>query len=116
VNLTRSYGVFAAPGGGRAAIAPAGRGRGKSSGEGKSPAERHRAMTWAQWLKRVLHTDIERCERCGGPVKIIASIEDPAMIGRILAHLGPPALARRPGALAPVTVRTARIAAGAGDS
>ena len=30
---------------------------------------------------------IERCERCGGKVRIIASIEDPQVIGRILAHL-----------------------------
>ncbi|MCK6372426.1 MAG: hypothetical protein L6Q83_14080, partial [Gammaproteobacteria bacterium] len=28
-----------------------------------------------------------RCERCGGKVRIIASIEDPQVIGRILAHL-----------------------------
>jgi len=27
------------------------------------------------------------CERCGGKARIIASIEDPAVIGKILAHL-----------------------------
>lgn len=32
---------------------------------------------------------IERCERCGGKVRIIASIEDPQVIGRILAYLEP---------------------------
>lgn len=53
----------------------------------RSPAERHRAMTWAQRLKRVFRIDIESCERCGGKVRIIASIEDPQVIGRILAHL-----------------------------
>jgi len=52
-----------------------------------SPAERHRAMTWAQRLKRVFRIDIESCERCGGKVRIIASVEDPAVIGKILAHL-----------------------------
>ena len=52
-----------------------------------APAERHRAMRWAQRLKRVFRIDIETCERCGGKVKIIASIEDPAVIGRILAYL-----------------------------
>ena len=30
---------------------------------------------------------IDRCEQCGGAVKIIASIEDPEVIGRILEHL-----------------------------
>ena len=43
-------------------------------------------MTWAQRLKRVFRLDIARCERCGGKLRIIASIEDPQVIGRILAH------------------------------
>jgi hypothetical protein len=44
-------------------------------------------MTWAQRLKRVFGIEIESCEQCGGAVKIIASIEDPQVIGRILEHL-----------------------------
>ena len=32
--------------------------------------------------------DIEKCERCGGPVRIIASIEDPDVIEKILKHPG----------------------------
>ena len=60
----------------------------KTTAENSSPAERHRAVTWAQRLKRVFRIDIETCERCGGTVKIIASIEDPAVAVRILAHLG----------------------------
>jgi hypothetical protein len=28
------------------------------------------------------------CRRCGGKLKVIASIEDPPVIGRILEHLG----------------------------
>ncbi len=43
---------------------------------------------WAQRLKRVFNIDIETCSECGGAVKIIASIEDPAVIRKILAHLG----------------------------
>lgn len=31
--------------------------------------------------------DIETCSECGGDVHIIASIEDPAVIQKILAHL-----------------------------
>ena len=38
-------------------------------------------------LKRVFNIDIETCERCAGQVMIIAFIEDPAVIERILAHL-----------------------------
>jgi hypothetical protein len=44
-------------------------------------------MTWAKRLKRVFDIDIETCSECGGDVKIIASIEDPAVIQKILAHL-----------------------------
>ena len=32
-------------------------------------------------------SDIEICETCGGQMKVIASIEDPAVIKSILAHL-----------------------------
>jgi hypothetical protein len=38
-------------------------------------------------LRRVFDIDIETCSQCGGEVKIIASIEDPAVIGKILAYL-----------------------------
>ena len=38
-------------------------------------------------LKRVFNIDIETCSECGGDVRIIASIEDPAVIQKILAYL-----------------------------
>ena len=44
-------------------------------------------MTWAQRLKRVFNIDIATCSHCGGDVRIIACIEDPAVIAKILAHL-----------------------------
>lgn len=44
-------------------------------------------MTWAQRLKRVFAIDINPCRRCGWTVKVIACIEDPAVIHKILAHL-----------------------------
>ncbi len=44
-------------------------------------------MTWAQRLKRVFNIDIETCSECGGAVKIIACIEDPVVIAKILTHL-----------------------------
>ena len=46
-------------------------------------------MSWAQLLKRVFDIDVERCA-CGGKLKIIAAIEAPAVIVRILTHLGLP--------------------------
>jgi len=45
------------------------------------------AITWARRLKRVFNIDITECEKCQGPVKIIACIEDPRVIEKILAHL-----------------------------
>jgi hypothetical protein len=37
-------------------------------------------------LKRVFSIEIEQCVRCGGRLKVIASIEEPEIIERILAH------------------------------
>jgi len=45
------------------------------------------APSGEQRLKRVFRIDIDTCERCGGKVRIIASIEDPVVVGRILSHL-----------------------------
>jgi hypothetical protein len=44
-------------------------------------------MNWARRLKRVFGIDIESCTRCGGKLAIIASIEEPQVIAKILAHL-----------------------------
>ena len=38
---------------------------------------------------------MEHCLNCGGALKIIAAIEDPPVIDRILSHLGLPTRARR---------------------
>jgi hypothetical protein len=46
-------------------------------------------MTWAQRLKRIFGIGIETCPACGGALRIIACIEDPAVIKKILTHLGP---------------------------
>jgi len=69
-------------------------------------ASKRKGMCWAQRLKRVFNIDVSICSACGGPMKIIASIEDPFVIGKILSHLeamfgsqGPEN--RRPGARAP---------------
>jgi hypothetical protein len=44
------------------------------------------------------------CSHCGGPVTLIATIEDPAVIAKILAHLGLPTKAppRSPALLCPL--------------
>jgi len=45
------------------------------------------AMLWARRLTRVCGIEIEACARCGGKLKIIADIEEPAVIAKILSHL-----------------------------
>ena len=47
-------------------------------------------MSWARLLKRVFDIDLEHCPNCGGALKIIAAIEDPPVIARLLAHLSLP--------------------------
>ena len=44
-------------------------------------------MNWAQCLKRVFGVEINTCARCRGQLKVIASIEEPEVIAKILAHL-----------------------------
>ena len=43
-------------------------------------------MSWARLLKRVFDIDVEHCPNCGGALKIIAAIEDPPVIDKILSH------------------------------
>ena len=93
MHLTRFHGVFAPHSKLRAAVTPAGRGIGaqkapaRSSEQGQSASSRHVAMNWARRLKRVFGIEIEACARCGGKLRIIASIEAPEVIAKILAHL-----------------------------
>jgi hypothetical protein len=44
-------------------------------------------MSWARRLKRVFGVQIESCAHCGGQLKIIASIEEPQLIAKIMLHL-----------------------------
>ena len=55
--------------------------------EDPTPGERRAAMRWAQRLKRVFGIDIETCPACGGAARIIACIEDPDVIEKILTRL-----------------------------
>ena len=88
-HLTRYHGVFAPASPDRAAVVPRTRAAAGTNKCGEASAtNRQRALTWAQRLKRVFAIDIEVCRRCGGRLRVIASIEEPAVIERILEHLG----------------------------
>ena len=91
VNLTRFHGVFAPNSKYRASVTPAKRGKRikchSVDGTDQSTAEKRVSINWAKRLKRVFNIDIETCDKCGGDVRIIASIEDPALIRTLLAYL-----------------------------
>ena len=91
VNLTRFHGVFAPNSKYRAMVTPARRGKRKKCHSviepDQTPAEKRASMAWAKRLKRVFNIDVETCSECGGDVSIIACIEDPVVIQKILTHL-----------------------------
>jgi hypothetical protein len=90
-HLIRYHGVFAPASPDRARVVPktqvAAAANYNECGEAAA-GDRQRRLTWAQRLKRVFAIDIEVCRRCGGKLRVIVSIEDPAVIARILDHLG----------------------------
>jgi len=54
------------------------------------PSSAQRRLSWALLLKRVFEIDMTTCSKCGGALTMIAAIEDPPVIQKILAHLGLP--------------------------
>jgi gamma-glutamylcyclotransferase (GGCT)/AIG2-like uncharacterized protein YtfP len=91
MHRTRFHGVFAPHSRLRAAVTPAHRGMGApqrlpAADAARPPTPCHVAMNWARRLKRVFGIEIEGCARCGGKLAIIASIEEPEVIAKILAH------------------------------
>ena len=110
-HLVRFHGVFGPNSSWRAAVVP----RPEASlplevPESRSPAgwrperqgEGATRLPWAELFKRVWRTDVLRCERCGGQMKVLAFVTERPAIRKILDHLGLPstgppiARARRP--------------------
>jgi len=60
-------------------------------------------MSWMQRLHRVFAIDIRTCPRCGANLRVIAVVDDPALINRILEHVD----ARERAARAPPSVHAA---------
>jgi hypothetical protein len=87
VTLTRYHGVVAPNHRLSEQVTPARRGRRKPQTSDELASARHVSMTWVQRLKRVFNIDIATCEHCSGAVRVIASIEDPAVIKQLLEHL-----------------------------
>jgi len=91
LHLIRFHGVPAPNAGLRAAIVPGPTQQPSEHAGGHAhPSAR---MGWARLLKRVFDIDLGHCPQGGGEFRIIAAIEEPAVIVKILTHLGLPARA-----------------------
>ena len=95
-NLTRFHGVLAPNSRYRESVTPLSVRQVKPASadvEADGPDEpdlragRRKGLCWAMRLKRVFNIDVSVCSVCGGPMRIIASIEDPRVIDKILSHL-----------------------------
>ncbi len=49
---------------------------------------RPKYRAWADLMRRAFEADVLACPRCGGRMRVLATIDDPAVIHRILTHLG----------------------------
>ena len=77
-------------------------------GRGAAGASRPRYWSWALLMRRAFDLDVLRCPRCAGRMQLIATIENPAVIQRILAHLGLPGAREDPPPPWPLTAAGAK--------
>ena len=49
---------------------------------------RARRLAWSELFRRVWREDVLVCSRCGGEMRLVAVIEEPAVIEKILKHVG----------------------------
>jgi hypothetical protein len=52
-----------------------------------SPGRNHR-LAWAELMRRAYAWEVLVCPRCGGPTRLIAVVQEPAVCERILKHVG----------------------------
>jgi hypothetical protein len=94
LHLIRFHGVLAPNAKLRSKIVPAPPERAtETSSESAHTQGAPARMSWSRLLKRVFDIDVKHCPNCGGTLKIIAAIEDPPVIVKILSHLGLPSRA-----------------------
>jgi len=101
INLILYHGVLAPRAAWRSAIVP--RPATAAGGEADAPVpdttaanveavarRRARGRTWAALMARTFGLDVLACPRCGGRLRLVALLEQRAVIDRILRHLGLP--------------------------
>ena len=98
LNLVRYHGILAPNAGFRRLVVPGSSVSPGASSVGYSSVSRsRRRLVWAALLARVFAVDVTRCPSCGGRLRLVAVLSDPASIGRYLSGVGlaadPPAVA-----------------------
>jgi hypothetical protein len=83
INLLLYYGVLGARSAWRSRLRA-------SSSQRAAGIPSHTNQLWAQLMQRSFGFDVLACPRCGDRLELIALIEDPTVIRRILSHLGLP--------------------------
>jgi hypothetical protein len=89
-------------GGGEGQVTEARTARAREADTPETAPHRARGEHWAALMQRTVGFDVLACPRCGGRLRVIALIEETAVIGRILLHFGvpteipPPCPARAP--------------------
>jgi len=94
VHLIRYHGVLAPHAADRAQIVPGAQEQAAAElpANGSAPsAPRSCRLSWAQLLARVFCLEVTVCPRCGGPMRRIAALTDPASIRTYLTGVGLPA-------------------------
>ena len=93
-HLLRYHGVLAPRARDRGRIVPAQpvEASAAATRESSAPSCAHR-LGWAALLARVFSADLSECAACGGRLKIIAALTDPASIRTYLQGVGLPAWA-----------------------
>jgi|SRR5579862_6485306 len=56
--------------------------------DAEQPRARPKYRAWADLMRWTFETDVLCCPRCGRQMTVLATIDDPAVIHRILTHLG----------------------------
>jgi hypothetical protein len=89
-NTTRYHGILAPHAEQRAKVVPAKSNGNEPSEERKKSGSTKYRLTWAALIARVFKFQVDVCPECGGRMRIIAFITDPASVQRYLRGEGLP--------------------------
>ena len=65
--------------------APVGASASANGNDNSAAAPLSRHWAWADLMRRAFDIDVLACSRCGGRLRLMGTVEDPAAIGAILA-------------------------------